>query len=103
MNWKLKGLMAGGIFLSSTSSSAAQQLDVSGWIGLFEFQRPGWERIVSEFEAQNPGVTINYIATPFEDALNQATVAIMGNNAPDVLQVINGWVPQLQAMGALAP
>lgn len=103
MNWKLRSLVAGGLLLSSAATAGAEELTVMGWVGLFDFQKPGWEKIVSEFEAQNPGVTINYVATPFEDTLNQATVAIMGNNAPDVVQVVSGWVPQLVEMGALAP
>src|SRR5690606_35981743 len=73
-----------------------------GWIGLFEFYVPAWEYMIEEFEARHPGVTIEYIGTPFEETLNQATVAILGNNAPDIIQAVASWTPQLNAMGALA-
>lgn len=93
-----------GIVVGLISSSASgQAIKLMGWVGLFDFQKPGWERIVEEFEKQNPGVTIEYIGTPFEETLNQATVAIVGGNAPDIIQISSGWVPQLQAMDALEP
>lgn len=85
------------------AAQSQETISIMGWAGLFDFQKAGWERIVSEFEAQNPGVTIEYIATPFEDTLNQATIAILGNNAPDVLQIMSTWVPQFHEMGALEP
>ncbi len=87
----------------ATPAGAQQTIRFMGWVGLFDYQKAGWARIVSEFERQNPGVKIDYVATPFEEALNQATIAILGNNAPDIIQVSSGWVPQLQAMNALEP
>jgi len=88
---------------AGTAAQADDTISIMGWAGLFEFQKAGWERIISEFEAQNPGVTVEYIATPFEDTLNQATIAILGNNAPDVIQMMSTWVPQMHEMGALEP
>lgn len=90
-------------WLAVPAAAKAEALRVMGWVGLFDFQKPGWDRIVKDFEAQNPGVTIDYVGTPFEDTLNQATVAILGHNAPDVIQISSGWVTQLQGFGALEP
>jgi multiple sugar transport system substrate-binding protein len=97
--------VAGCAALVASLPAAAQQqtIRLMGWVGVFDFQKAGWARIVSEFERQNPGVKIDYVATPFEETLNQATIAILGNNAPDIIQVSSGWVPQLQAMNALEP
>ncbi|MDL1900646.1 sugar ABC transporter substrate-binding protein [Anaerolineae bacterium CFX9] len=94
------------VVLSIVPAVPAQEnrtLRVMGWIGLFEQYLPAWEYMVSEFEARNPGVTIDYVATPFEDTLNQATTAILGGNAPDVIQIVSGWSPVLHGLGALAP
>jgi multiple sugar transport system substrate-binding protein len=92
-----------GCALGGASELRAQTIRVMGWVGLFDFQKAGWERIVKDFEAANPGVKIEYIGTPFEDTINQATVAILGNNAPDVIQVVSGWIPQLSSLGGLEP
>ena len=99
----LAGLATTALVAGPASAQEARTLQVMGWVGLFDFQKAGWERIVADFEAQNPGVTIEYVGTPFEDTLNQATIAILGNNAPDIVQVVSGWVPQLTGMNALEP
>jgi multiple sugar transport system substrate-binding protein len=96
-------LLAGLASMVGVSAAWAENLKVMGWVGLFDFQKAGWERIVREFEAQNPGTKIEYIGTPFEDTLNQATIAIAGNNAPDIVQVTSGWIPQLHSMRGLEP
>ena len=89
--------------LFTSLSAKSEEISLMGWVGLFDFQKPGWEKIVDEFEKSNPGVTIKYIGTPFEDTLNQATIAMLGNNSPDIIQVVSGWVPQLEAAGGLEP
>lgn len=103
----VKSLAVAGVsaaaMLAATLPSQAETIRFMGWVGLFEFQKPGWDKIVEAFEAQNPGVKIEYVGTPFEDTLNQATIAVLGNNAPDIIQVTSGWVPQLAGIGALAP
>ncbi|MFO7635346.1 MAG: sugar ABC transporter substrate-binding protein [Caldilinea sp.] len=86
----------------SAQTGEETTLTFMGWIGLFEFYLPAWEYMIAEFEKQNPGVKIEYIATPFEETLNQATTAVLGNNAPDIFQLVAGWTPQMNGMGALA-
>lgn len=91
-----------GALALSMAAPQAQEATFMGWVGLFEFQQPGWENIVRSFEEKNPGMTINYVGTPNEQTLSQAVVAINGGNAPDIIQVNPGWVSQLNGMGALA-
>lgn len=93
--------LAAAIAIGATASHA-EEVSFMGWVGLFDFQKPGWENIVKRFEETNPGMTVNYLGTPNEQTLNQAVVAINGGNAPDIVQVNPGWVSQLYAMGALA-
>lgn len=78
-------------------------LTFMGWFGLFDFYVPAWEYMVEEFQNQHPGVTIEYVGTPFEETLNQATTAVLGNNAPDIFQLVSGWTPQMHGLGALTP
>ena len=98
-------LTVSALFLTLFSHGAAQDttLRFMGWVGLFDFQKPAWDYMIEEFERQHPGVEIEYIGTPFEETLNQATVTILGNNAPDIIQLVASWTPQLDAMNALTP
>src|SRR5262249_7013661 len=88
--------------LAGHDASAQTTIRFMGWVGLFDFQEAGWERIVADFQAANPGVRVEYVGTPFEETLNQLTVAIVGHNPPDVMQLQSVWVPQLQGIGGLA-
>ena len=96
-------LMTLAMMLASLGLAQDTTLRFMGWVGLFDFQKPAWDYMIEEFERLHPGVTVEYIGTPFEETLNQATVTIMGNNAPDILQLVASWTPQLDAMRALAP
>lgn len=103
---RLRTLLALAVLALALASHGAAQdttLRFMGWVGLFDFQEPAWNYMIEEFERRHPGVEIEYVATPFEETLNQATVTILGNNAPDIIQLVAGWTPQLDGMGALTP
>ncbi|WEX10961.1 sugar ABC transporter substrate-binding protein [Chelativorans sp. AA-79] len=102
MRKKLFGSVLATAMAVAGASAHAQEVTFMGWVGLFDFQKAGWENIVSSFEEQNPGMTVRYIGTPNEQTLNQAVVAINGGNAPDIIQINPGGVSQLNGMGALA-
>ncbi|MBN9306693.1 MULTISPECIES: extracellular solute-binding protein [unclassified Devosia] len=94
--------LAATAFLALSAGSAlAQEVSFMGWVGLFDFQKKGWDNIVSSFEKSHPGMTVKYIGTPNEQTLNQAVVAINGGQSPDIVQVNPGWVSQLNGMSAL--
>jgi multiple sugar transport system substrate-binding protein len=101
--WKAAALGMIGILASASSSKAETTIKFMGWVALFDFQKAGWNRIVEDFQKVNPDINIDYIGTPFEETLNQAMVAILGRNAPDIFQVSSGWIPQLQGIGGLEP
>jgi multiple sugar transport system substrate-binding protein len=93
---------ATALALLGQGAQAQTTIRFMGWVGLFDFQKAGWDRIVADFQAANPGVRVEYVGTPFEETLNQLTVAIVGHNAPDIMQIQSVWVPQLQGIGGLA-
>jgi multiple sugar transport system substrate-binding protein len=100
------GLLAAGVaaaLIVAGSAQAQTTIRFMGWVGLFDFQKPGWERIVGEFQRANPDIKIEYVGTQFEDTLRQITAATLANRAPDVLQMTVAWVPQLVEQGALEP
>jgi multiple sugar transport system substrate-binding protein len=101
--WKAATLGLLGALAFASPSAAETTIKFMGWIALFDFQKAGWNRIVEDFQKANPDIKIDYIGTPFEETLNQAMVAILGRNAPDIFQVSSGWIPQLQGIGGLEP
>jgi multiple sugar transport system substrate-binding protein len=101
--WKAATLGLIGTLTFASPSTAATTIKFMGWVALFDFQKAGWNRIVEDFQKVDPDIKIDYIGTPFEETLNQAMVAILGRNAPDIFQVSSGWIPQLQGIGGLEP
>jgi ABC-type glycerol-3-phosphate transport system substrate-binding protein len=74
-----------------------------GWVNMFDFQKPGWSRIIENFGRAHPDIKINYIGTPAEATLQQITAAILARRPPDIMQVQVPWVVQLNDQDALAP
>jgi multiple sugar transport system substrate-binding protein len=74
-----------------------------GWVNMFDFQKPGWARIIDNFAKAHPDIKINYIGTPAEDTLRQVTAAILAHRPPDIMQVSATWIQQLDDQDALEP
>ena len=59
------------------------------------------ERMVNEFEADNPDITIELQYVNSDNALQKATVAIQGNKQPDISYQYGTNMPQLAQSPAL--
>jgi multiple sugar transport system substrate-binding protein len=80
----------------------------SGDAAVVEFWAMGREgevvqRLVPEFERRTPGVRVRVQQIPWSAAHEKLLTAYVGNAMPDVVQVGNTWLPELVALGALAP
>jgi multiple sugar transport system substrate-binding protein len=86
----------GGDDSSSTSSTGSaggsgEQIDLVMWMGYTppppenqSFEYLSIERMVKEFEAENPNINIELQYVNSDFALQKATVAIQGNKQPDI-------------------
>ncbi|MBV9539112.1 MAG: sugar ABC transporter substrate-binding protein [Acidisphaera sp.] len=88
---------------ASAPARAETTITFMGWVNMFDFQKPGWSRIMENWSKAHPDIKINYIGTPAEDTLRQATAAILAKRPPDIFQVSASWVQQLDDQGALEP
>ena len=61
------------------------------------------QRLVPEFERRTPGVRVRVQQIPWSAAHEKLLTAYVGGALPDVVQVGNTWLPELVALGALAP
>ncbi len=59
--------------------------------------------LAEEFEAANPGVTVNVTAIPWDAAHDKFTTAITANTTPDVAMVGTTWMGEFAGLGALDP
>jgi multiple sugar transport system substrate-binding protein len=59
--------------------------------------------LVPAFERANPDVAVRVQQIPWSAAHEKLLTAFVGGTLPDVLQVGTTWIPELAALGALAP
>ena len=55
-----------------------------------------------EYEAQNPGVSIEHQQASYRDFLQTILTARVGGTSPDIYNIYSIWAPQLAAAGVLA-
>jgi len=59
--------------------------------------------LLREFEQRNPGIRVELQQLPWTGAHAKLLTAFAGGSTPDVAQLGNTWLPELVALGALAP
>ncbi len=94
---------------SASAPSAASQLEVSGpieieyWQYELESKTTLVDELIPEFEAANPGITINHVNFPYDDFRQQVAAAVQAGEGPDVLNVYYGWIPAYVQQQLLVP
>lgn len=58
--------------------------------------------LLDRFEAEHPGIRVRVQQQPWTSAHEKLLTAFAGRSTPDVSQMGNTWIPELEALGALA-
>jgi multiple sugar transport system substrate-binding protein len=98
----------GGGGNASTSGGSAGPIQLVMWMGYTPpppeseaFEYLSIQRMVDEFQKQNPNITIELQYVNSDYALQKATVAITGNKQPDISYQYGTNMPQLATSPAL--
>jgi multiple sugar transport system substrate-binding protein len=59
--------------------------------------------LLADFEREHPGIRVEVQQLPFTAAHEKLLTAFVGDATPDLTQLGNTWLPELAALGALAP
>lgn len=60
-------------------------------------------KIIADFEAQNPGIKINATQVPYDDFTTKVATTVPTGQGPDVLTPYHGWIAAYNKSGFLAP
>ncbi len=61
------------------------------------------QQLARGFEREHPGVHVRVQQIPWSAAHEKLLTAIVGRSTPDIAQMGNTWIPEMAALGALAP
>lgn len=94
-----------GVALAISSASCAPQKDAVTTLRFWALGREGEvvKDLIPEFERRNPGIRVDVQQIPFLNAHEKLLTSCVGGTTPDLAQVGNTWIPELTALGAIAP
>src|SRR5690606_29394114 len=59
------------------------------------------EQVIPQFEAENPGITVEAVGFPYDEFRQKLLTAFAGGVVPDLVRMDIIWVPEFAEMGAL--
>jgi multiple sugar transport system substrate-binding protein len=103
----LRGLAARWILaacmLGACSGAEAREQRVTLRFWAMGAEGENVQQLVREFEQQHPNVDVRVQQIPWTAAHEKLLTAYVGNVTPDLAQLGNTWVPELQAVDAIEP
>ncbi len=91
--------------LAGAPLAACGRAEVRGELKLWAMGREGEvvQSLIPAFQTANPGTTVRVQQLPWSAAHEKLLTAFAGDDLPDLGQVGNTWIPELAAIGAIAP
>ncbi len=74
------------------ASSATQAVEIEYWQYFFEARVNAMEKLIENFEAANPDITVKMTHFPYADYRTKVAAAIPAGEGPDVVQLFYGWL-----------
>lgn len=78
--------------------ATAQELSLVSMAGS---QEAAFAELIAAFEAEHPGVTIEYQAIPYDQFMQTLTTRVVGGEAPDMAYLLDRWANALAGQGRL--
>lgn len=94
-----------GAATTNTAGEAIDDAPATGEVTIWAMGNEGevLGELAAQFEEENPDVTINVTAVPWESAHDRIATSIAGGSTPDISMVGTTWVGEFAATGALEP
>jgi ABC-type sugar transport system, periplasmic component len=97
---KLAGLAAG---ISLLALGSAQAVEIEYWQYVFDSRVQAMDKLIANFEAANPGITVKHTTFPYADYQTRVVAAKVAGQGPDVVQLFYGWTDQFVNGGLIQP
>lgn len=97
---KIAGLAAGISFLALGS---AQAVEIEYWQYVFDSRVQAMDKLIENFEAANPDITVKHTTFPYADYQTRVVAAKVAGQGPDVVQLFYGWLDNFVSGGLIQP
>jgi multiple sugar transport system substrate-binding protein len=89
----IKSLAFAGVTgVASLFGSAAMAVEIEYWQYFFDARVAAMEQLITNFEAENPDITVKMTHFPYADYRTKVAAAIPAGEGPDVVQLFYGWL-----------
>ncbi|WP_285597508.1 sugar ABC transporter substrate-binding protein [Kineosporia sp. NBRC 101731] len=94
-------LAACGSGSGAAASGGDVKLEFAQWWAA-ELPDGAFDKIVAEFEAKNPGITVELVTAPYASTKQQLVSGAASRTLPDVVGLDGAWVNDFSQQGAIA-
>lgn len=100
---KMKVKLLAGVVSALFASQSMAAVEIEYWQYVFETRVKAMDKLIAEFEAQNPDIKVKHVTFPYADYQTRVVAATMAKKGPDVLQLFYGWTDQFVKGKVLQP
>lgn len=74
------------------AAAPAQAVEIEYWQYIFDARITAMDRLIANFQAANPDITVKQSTFPYADYRTKVAAAIPAGEGPDVVQLFYGWL-----------
>jgi len=90
----IAALLGSAVMMGAAVPAMAQDpIEIEYWQYFFQGRVDAIDALIEQFEAENPGITVNHTHFPYADYRTRIAAAVPAGEGPDVIQMFYGWVP----------
>ena len=91
------------VTLLAGTALAQDEIELTYWQYEFESKVDAIDALIEQFEAENPGITVEQQTFPYDAFPQQVAAAVAAGEGPDVVNLFYGWLPAWADAGYLIP
>ncbi|MEM7445286.1 MAG: extracellular solute-binding protein [Pseudomonadota bacterium] len=100
----ITALLGSAVIMGAAIPAMAQDpIEIEYWQYFFQGRVDAIDALIEQFEAENPGITVNHTHFPYADYRTRIAAAVPAGEGPDVIQMFYGWVPDYIGAELLQP